>query len=88
MWEHYVETQTDYRASLETLARKMAEAGAAAQQVLHWLAQPPDPKWAAGKQAQLLARVFDEQFEVAGGRGGAAAQGQGAVGFGAGAKSA
>ena len=63
-WEHYVETQTDYRASLETLARKMAEAGVAAQQVLHWLAQAPDPKWAAGKQAQLLARVFAEQFEV------------------------
>jgi transposase len=64
MWEHYVETQTDYRASLETLARKMAEAGAAAQQVLGWLAQALDPKWAAGKQAQLLARVFEEQFEV------------------------
>jgi hypothetical protein len=63
-WEQYVETQTDYRASLETLARKMAEAGSAAQQVLGWLAQAPDPKWAAGKQAQLLARVFAEQFEV------------------------
>ena len=64
MWERYVETQTDYRASLETFARQMAEAGAAAQQVLRWLAQAPDPKWAAGKQAQLLARVFAEQFEV------------------------
>jgi len=64
LWEQYVETQTDYRASLETLARKMAEAGVAAQQVLGWLAQAPDPKWAAGKQAQLLARVFAEQFEV------------------------
>jgi transposase len=64
LWEHYVETQTDYRASLETLARKMVEAGAATQQVLGWLAQAPDSKWAAGKQAQLLARVFAEQFEV------------------------
>lgn len=64
LWEHYVETQTDYRASLETLARKMVEAGAAIQQVLGWLAQAPDPRWAAGKQAQLLARVFAEQFEV------------------------
>jgi hypothetical protein len=63
-WEQYVETQTDYRASLETLTRKMVEAGAAAQRVLRWLAQAPDPKWAAGKQAQLLARVFAEQFEV------------------------
>jgi transposase len=64
MWEQYVETQADYRASLETLTRKMVEAGAAAQQVLGWLAHAPDPKWAAGQQAQLLARVFEEQFEV------------------------
>jgi hypothetical protein len=86
MWEHYVETLTDYRASLETLARKMAEAGAAAQQLLGWLAQAPDPKWAAGKQAQLLARVFAEQFEVLAAEA-APQQGQGTVGHGARAKS-
>lgn len=64
LWSDYVESQTDYRASLETLARKMAEAGKAAQQVLGWLADAPDKELAQGKQARLLARVFAEQFEV------------------------
>jgi hypothetical protein len=64
LWDNYVESQTDYRASLETLARKMAEAGKAAQQVLGWLADASDQKLAQAKQAQLLARVFEEQFEV------------------------
>jgi transposase len=64
LWSDYVESRTDYRASLETLARKMAEAGKAAQQVLGWLADAPDKELAQGKQARLLARVFAEQFEV------------------------
>jgi transposase len=64
LWDNYVESQTDYRACLETLARKMAEAGKAAQQVLGWLAGASNKKLAQAKQAQLLARVFQEQFEV------------------------
>jgi transposase len=64
LWDNYVESQTDYRASMETLARKMAEAGKATQQVLGWLAGVSDKKLAQAKQAQLLARVFKEQFEV------------------------
>jgi transposase len=64
LWERYVETQTDYRASLETLARKLVEAGADAQQLLQWLASPSAREWAQGTQARLLARVFSEQFEV------------------------
>jgi transposase len=64
LWDHYVESQTDYRASLETLARKMVEAGKAVQQVLGWLAGFADKKLVQAKQAQLLARVFEEQFEV------------------------
>jgi transposase len=64
LWDNYVESQTDYRAPLETLARKMVEAGKAAQQVLGWLAGAPDKELAQAKQAQLLARVFQEQFEV------------------------
>jgi hypothetical protein len=66
LWERYVESQTDYRASQETLARKMIEAGTDTQQVLGWLGQAGKP-WAAGKQVQLLARVFGEQFELAAG---------------------
>ncbi len=64
LWDNYVESQTDYRAPLETLARKMVEAGQAAQRVLGWLAGASDQKLAQAKQAPLLARVFQEQFEV------------------------
>jgi hypothetical protein len=64
LWGNYVESQTDYRASLETLARKMVEAGKAVQQVLGWLSGATDQKLAQAKPAQLLARVFQEQFEV------------------------
>jgi len=64
LWSQYVESQTDYRASLETLARKMVEAGQAAQQLLGWLADAAEEKLAQAQQAQLLARVFAEQFEL------------------------
>jgi hypothetical protein len=63
--ERYVETQTDYRASQETLARKLIEAGTDAQQVLDWLTDESGKPWAAGQQVKLLARVFGEQFELA-----------------------
>jgi len=66
-WERYVDSQADYRAPLETLARKMVEAGNDAQQLLGWLASPAAPALVRGKQAQLLARVFAEQFEVVAG---------------------
>jgi transposase len=68
LWERYVESQTDYRASSETLARKLTEAGADAWQLLAWLREPAQSAWAAGPQAQLLARVFGEQFEVQAGQ--------------------
>jgi transposase len=64
LWERYVDSQADYRVPLETLARKMVEAGTDAQQLLGWLASPAAKEWARGTQAQLLARVFAEQFEV------------------------
>jgi transposase len=69
LWERYVDSQADYRAPLETLARKMVEAGTDAQQLLGWLASPEAQKWAQEKQAVLLARVFAEQFEVLAGPG-------------------
>jgi DDE family transposase/transposase-like protein DUF772 len=64
LWERYVESQVDYRAGSETLARKLSEAGADSWQVLKWLREPEQAPLAAGAQAQLLARVFAEQFEV------------------------
>jgi hypothetical protein len=64
LWERYVDTQTDYRASMETFARKLVEAGQDAQRLLNWPAIAPETKWGQGKQVQLLGRVFAEQFEV------------------------
>jgi transposase len=69
LWERYVDSQADYRAALETLARKMVEAGTDAQQLLGWLATPAAKEFAGGTQVQLLARVFGEQFELVAGTG-------------------
>jgi len=59
-WSLYVESQLDYRASREVLGSKMSEAGGDAARILAWLKQ--HPQLAAGEQARLLARVFEEQF--------------------------
>jgi IS5 family transposase len=64
LWERYVESQVDYRASTETLARKMVEAGADAWQLLQWLRSPTLSESNSKPQARLLTRVFEEQFEV------------------------
>ena len=64
LWERYVESQVDYRASTETLARKMVEAGADAWQLLEWLRTPTQGELNSKPQARLLARVLEEQFEV------------------------
>ena len=64
LWERYVESQVDYRASAEALGHKLTQAGADAWQLLGWLRAPGQAERAAGPQAQLLARVFGEQFEV------------------------
>ena len=71
LWERYVESQADYRAALETLVRKMVEAGTDAQQLLGWLATPAAQEFAGGTQVQWLARVFGEQFQVVAGTGAA-----------------
>jgi hypothetical protein len=64
LWDRYVDSQTDYRASQETLACKFTEAGNDAQQLLVWLESSEAKALSCGKQAKLLARVFSEQFEV------------------------
>jgi hypothetical protein len=63
LWDRYVESQADYRAGSETLARKLVEAGTDAHQLLAWLAEQSQ-SLAQGEQARLLARVFGEQFEL------------------------
>jgi hypothetical protein len=67
LWEGYVEGQVDYRAGGEVLVRKFREAGSDAWRLLEWLRQAEFSAAASGPQAQLLARVFDEQFEVVAG---------------------
>jgi IS5 family transposase len=64
LWERYVESQVDYRAGSETLGRKLVEAGTDAWQLLEWLRPPEQAERAAGLQAQLLQRVFGQQFDV------------------------
>jgi len=64
LWERYVESQADYRASSEVLARKLGQAGSDCWQLLEWLRQPAQAPLAAGTQSQLLARVFAEEFEI------------------------
>ncbi len=64
LWEGYVESQVDYRSTLETLGRKLGEAGQDAWRLLEWLCQPAQSELARGAQVQLLRRVFGEQFEV------------------------
>ena len=68
LWERYVENQVDYRASAEALGNKLAQAGADAWQLLEWLRSPEQAERATGPQAQLLARVFGEQFELMAGK--------------------
>jgi transposase len=68
LWERYVESQADYRASVEALGRKLGEAGADAWELLGWVRGAERGAWVAGAQVQLLARVFGEQFDVMGGQ--------------------
>lgn len=68
LWERYVESQADYRVGAETLARKLAEAGADTWQLLEWLRGAGQAGLAAGRQTQLLARVFGEQFQLVAGQ--------------------
>jgi len=59
-----VASQLDYRASSEALGRKLAEAGTDTARLLAWVQDPAQKARAAGPQLLLLARVFQEQFEV------------------------
>ena len=64
LWERYVENQVDYRASAEALGNKLGQAGTEVWQLLEWLGQPAQSNRAMGPRAQLLRRIFGEQFEV------------------------
>jgi len=82
LWDRYVESQADYRASAETLGRKLGEAGTDAWQLLDWLRNPAAGERSAGPQAQLLKRVFEEQFHLVGGQPAALSSGPQTLGVG------
>ena len=63
VWERYVESQTDYRAGSEALARKLVEAGTDTARLLEWAGGQSPDNFAPGAQLRLLERVFSEQFE-------------------------
>src|SRR5260370_11066246 len=63
LWERYVESQVDYRTTVETLGRKLGEAGRDVWQLLERLGQPAQTKLAGGGQGELLPRGFCEGFE-------------------------
>ena len=64
LWERYVESQIDYRASSEALGRKLVEAGTDTARLLRWGRGQSENTLAWGPQLLLLERVFGEQFEV------------------------
>lgn len=64
--ERYVESKLDYKASAQTLEKKLQEAGQDAARLLDWVKSLSDERIRSGKHVVLLQRVFDEQFEVAG----------------------
>lgn len=68
LWERYVDSQLDYKASAETLKQKMTQAGADVLELRTWLAAQPEA-WRQGEKVRLLERVWSEQFEVVEGQG-------------------
>jgi hypothetical protein len=60
--ERYLQTKLDYRLEAEPLKQKMNQAGLDALALLHWVEQLSSPKAKAGRQVQLLRRVFEENF--------------------------
>jgi Transposase domain (DUF772) len=67
-WERYVDSQPDYKASVETLKQKMTQAGEDLLELRTWLASQPEA-WRQGEKVRLLERVWSEQFEVVEGQG-------------------
>jgi hypothetical protein len=50
LWERYIESQVDYRSTVETLGRKLGEAGQDAWRLLEWLCQPAHQNWHAERR--------------------------------------
>lgn len=62
-WERYVESRIDYRSSGDIMRAKMGQAGIDARDALVWIKEQSEDV-RRGKAAQLLERVYNENFEV------------------------
>ncbi len=65
LWERYVESRLDYRASEGTLREKMGQAGKDVWALLNWLDKRKG-LIGEGPKCLILRRVFQEQFRVEG----------------------
>ena len=68
LWERYVDSQLDYKASAETLKQRMTQAGEDVLELRTWLALQPEGL-RQGEKVELLERVWNEQFAVVEGQG-------------------
>ena len=66
LWERYVESKLDFRAEAGVLHQKMNLAGTDAAQLLAWAQQLSDQEPGQAEQVRLLARVWNENFELDG----------------------
>lgn len=64
LWERYVDSQLDYKASAETLKQKVMQTGQDVLELRRWLQAQPEAL-RQGEQVQLLERVWSERFAVA-----------------------
>ncbi len=60
-WERYVESETDFRAEVETLKRKMTQSGQDARLLLGWIDTLAEPVKTL-KAVELVRRVYEENF--------------------------
>lgn len=68
LWERYVASKLDYRASTGQLQEKMNQAGVDGLRVVNWVQSLSDSTLAQGPQIKLLARVLEENFTWAEGQ--------------------
>ena len=68
LWERYVDSQPDYKASSEVLKQKMTQVGEDLLELRTWLAAQPEA-CRQGEKVRLLERVWSERFEVVEGQG-------------------
>jgi hypothetical protein len=62
-WERYVESKLDYKSSEEQLKSKFAQCGREAYRLIEWVKEN-QPQAQYGQQMELLAEVFNQQYQL------------------------